>query len=263
MSGFKSFLSRLIAAASVVSTLAVGGVQAQQLLQPPVISAVDKRGVNLSTGKFQLPDIDVGIGAEGSSLERITQSGSDNFSGIMNIRHVPVTNGAGPVLADVSLGGKIYHFTLGGGNSYGITITGSPYYGSHGAMLECTGTSSTWYKDGMCTVTTGEGVKAVYNCALTTGSLWGVLQTITKPDGEVISLDYYQIGNAIKSIKTVRSTVGWMLKYEVNGTYAITKVTGVNTAVSYCDPAATTCSGDPLRCAFCDQVHKWKRHNDR
>lgn len=231
----------------MVGSLLWGGTtSAQQILQPPAITAVDQNGVNLTTGKFGLPDLDVGIGVGGSGLARVTNAGSDNFAGIMNFYFIPMPpNGYGPIANDVSLGGGIHRFYVGGGSSETTATMGNggPFTEVNGTgKLICTGTPSIKFKDGACTMTLGDGTVAVYDGTITSGGKWGVLQTVTKPDGEVLILTYYMVGSDAKAINSVSSSLGWMLKYEVDASYKVIKVTALNSSINYCSNTASSCS---------------------
>ncbi|EGF92866.1 hypothetical protein ABI_13040 [Asticcacaulis biprosthecium C19] len=60
-----------------------GAAGAQALPQPPVVSAVDQNGVNLATGLYSDPDLNVSIG--GLSRVASATAGADNWSGSLDV----------------------------------------------------------------------------------------------------------------------------------------------------------------------------------
>jgi len=220
-------------------------VDAQSLIQPPVISSVDGNGVDLASGKFILPGLNVDIGGAGSGLSRIAGvNGSDNHVGFMKMTTLPLPQGASVSFADVSFGGATQRFYL----AYGPPGSGSnftnngPYY-SGGLRFECDNIGQPInISSGFCRLYLNDGTVATYDRSVQSGSQWGVLKSATKPDGEVLTYTYYLVGSGIKAVKSVNSSLGWMLKYEVDGAYKVTKITAINSSVAYCDPQATSCS---------------------
>ncbi|EGF92867.1 wall-associated protein [Asticcacaulis biprosthecium C19] len=100
-----------------------------------------------------------------------------------------------------------------------------------------------------CTLTTRDGTTVAYSGYNSSSAM----STITRPDGEVISLTYYtavEFGNTVnKGVKTVSSSNGWILKYDRDGSYAVTQVTGYNRSVTCDDPGNSACvlpNGYPL-----------------
>src|SRR6185312_14041785 len=142
--------------------------------------------------------------------------------------------------------GSTYMFHMGdvsagpGGSS--TTPVNGPYkaFGHPAVTLSCTPSSGI---GGPCTLSMPDGTQAIYTNFQTPTSNWGGLQSITKPNGEVITLTYYQdSSNYIRSIKSVSSSKGWMLWYNVDSNYAVTNITAFNSAATYCDPNGTSCS---------------------
>ena len=213
------------------------------VVAPPTLSIVDGNGVNLATGVFQMPGLNVGIGQGQSGLARQTQGLSDNFSMTGNYY-----SDASGLYLDLGYGGQIYRFriaTVVPSTSY---LSG-PYYtiGGVHATMTCVFVSST---PTACSLFLDDGTKVDYSHSIQLGGTlpWGGGTTITKADGEVISLTYYA-----SQIRTVSSSLGWMLKYEVDANYNVTKVTALNTSVSYCDPNASSCSGLPSDTPYATQ----------
>ncbi|HWV46666.1 MAG TPA: hypothetical protein VN039_11710, partial [Nitrospira sp.] len=242
MVGLKTMgISCVAAGFALLAALATGGAKAQSIVQPPVASIIDGNGVNLATGKLQLPNLDLGIGGNGSGLARSTNSflsdttstagTADNFSGSMVVSAPPGGTGAA-FTYNISYGGKVYRFLLYYTNGAWLppqSADGGPQ------QLNCSDPTPT-NGVGTCDLLLEDGTVAHYDEAI--GSY---LTSITRPNGEVISLTYYQ-SSGVKAIKSVSSSLGWMLKYEVDGSYKVIKLTGINTAVTYCDPNANSCS---------------------
>ncbi len=222
---------------------------AQSYLAPPAVSAMDERGVNLATGKFQLPGLDIAIGGAGSGLSRSAVGDSDQYSGGMTEDHyqpAPPNSGFLYYLR-VSYGGNLYSFLAATpvSNTTVFVTTDMPQINGS-AVLACTSAHDVIIlRSGTCTLRLADGTAVLYDTALTSSSLTQVaaIDSITRPDNEKISLNYYYNGSDIASVKTVSSTLGWMLKYSVDGSYKVTKVAAVNTSNDYCDPTAADCNG--------------------
>jgi RHS repeat-associated protein len=234
---------------AVTGILTAAPVNAQSLIQPPAVSSVDSNGVDLASGKFTLPGLGVDIGASGSGLSRVAGlNGSDNNTGILKITGTSVYSGGqqiGQVLfLEASLGGATsrYRITYAGQGVTANLNNQGPYY-SKGTRLDCDGVGSPLSTaSGYCRLTLTDGTIATYNRTYQSATQWGALTSVTKADGEVLTYAYYLVGSEVKAIKSVNSSLGWMLKYEVDGNYKVTKVTALNSAVAYCDPQATSCS---------------------
>ncbi len=222
-----------------------GGAEAQSIVQPPVVSAIDSNGVNLADGSYQTPGLDVATGGSGSGIANVTQGASNNFSGVITSEQLPVQfngNTATEVVfyTNVSYGGTTYRFLVG---HYQASVGGNPwftapYYSMSGnATLTCTGQPSDVQSHvGTCTLILPDGTTALYDKTLTSGTAYGPVTSITKPDGEVITPTYTMSGSNVTGLLSVNSTLGWMLKYESG------KVTAINSSVTYCSPTASTCS---------------------
>jgi RHS repeat-associated protein len=235
-------LSPIVAVfAFVMLCLPVAPLRAQQIISPPPYEFVDANGVNLVTGRFILPGLNVGIGAEGSGLARVVNESSDNFAGKLEFGFIARTGngdlGPGQLTMDASLGGEVFRFVVGGGNTRATATvtTPGPYTQINGvAALSCTGNFAQRFSGGVCTMTLRDGADAFYG--IISGSSW-LIQTLTRPDGEVQSYTYQTTG-----IRSVSSSLGWMLKYEIDGASQTTRITGINTAATFCDPAAASCA---------------------
>jgi RHS repeat-associated protein len=253
MINLKSILSTCVGLAFGATAIWGAAAHAQSIVQPPVISAVDQNGVNLADGSFQMPGLDVGIGASGSALARVTQNKSDNFSGDLNYQGYPVQfNGSQAtealVYVTASYGGTSYRFLVG----HYYQATGMTWYGG---AIHPVGGGSTFLvcnpdgaqvssHTGNCTLNFEDGTQVTYDRTMTSGYNYGPVTTVTKPDGEVINIGYYGVTTSgvtdVKAINVVSSSLGWALKYTVDGSYNVTQVTAVNTSVTPC--TVTACS---------------------
>lgn len=253
--------AQICLAASVVfgGFLCAKPIAAQDLLQPPAVSAVDERGVDLATGKFRLPNLDVSIGASGSGLARQTMGDSDNQVGFITVYVLPSNQYTtdGPAVADISFAGNYYRFYVGQGQ-YGTNQQAMSWYMGNGeiyspsrpARLLCSPNSNYTSKTSTCTLTTPDGTIAEFTSALNSvepaavargADTWGILTRYTKPDGEVVEFDYNtNVNGSATGIRNVRSSLGWTLKYERDGV-GLYGIAALNSAQNYCDPAALSC----------------------
>lgn len=240
-----------VAALLIIGLLvASNNASAQSFAAPPVLSSVDQNGVDLVSGKFTLPGLNNGIGAGASGLSRITQGDTDNFSGGLTWQSMAVgPSGPGNYVFFfyASYGGSTHAFTMGEpGSSAVVFATGWVVEMGGSAQLKCDAplTQSMPKVTGQtCTMRLEDGTAVHYKVDTSTGAPWAAIDTVTKPNGEVLTLNYY-IDSAtgdIKSVKTVTSSLGWMLKYSVDGSYKVTTVAAVNMSQDYCDVAAASC----------------------
>ncbi|MBW8880920.1 MAG: hypothetical protein JF615_05665, partial [Asticcacaulis sp.] len=202
---------------------------------PPPVSSVDGNGVDIVSGQISLITVfDVGIGGAGSGLSRSESSFGDTFRGVMD--------GSPSGSMTVVFQGRSEIFN-------NLTPTG----GSNNT-LSCSGT--------LCTYTLADGTAAVYDTTITTASQlsgnYATLTSITKPDGEVITLRYasFQVAIVYMGVPmtitiqhpaTVTSSLGWMLKNHYPGddiTKQVVKVEAINASVDYCDPTTVTCPNE-------------------
>jgi len=238
--------------ATVCALALCGRALAQQVPVPPTYPAVDANGVDLTTGQLVLPGFDLAIGSGQSGLSRISNENANSDSEVSAIAYsfIDIVNGQGPLTMDVSFGGGVMRFIVGGGSSRAtatVTSNGPFSQMSGSATLVCTGSPTQFFSGGTCTATLGDGTSLFFGYSSTNGTLapWNLqwnLQTLTKPDGEVLSYTYYSSGANQRAVKSVSSSLGWMFKYEVDASFSINKITAINTAVTYCDPLAASCS---------------------
>lgn len=208
-------------------------VNAQNIPAAPVISSVDRNGVDLITGAYTAQTADVAIGGPGSGLGR-TGTGfgapyGDNFTGLIN------NDGSGNLTVDSGGSSEIFNLVSG---AY-VSAQGTPN------TLSCSSSD--------CIYTLQDGTVLDYDRTLTSSAgivaNYATLKSITKPDGEIISL-YYRSTGSTRYLLSVSSSNGWMLKYHVANdspaNYVPVKVEAINTSVDYCDPTAITCAGETV-----------------
>ncbi|HWV45994.1 MAG TPA: hypothetical protein VN039_08250, partial [Nitrospira sp.] len=243
--------------ALLFGALAGGGANAQSIVQPPLANVIDANGVNLTTGKFNLPGLDVGIGSGQSGLSRVTQGDSDNLSGILSTSTTTAQFVLPPATANdilfyvtASYGGVSHRFLLAHyyppSNTWNYSAYPLPELGGGSAVLTCDGAQSDVIsnRSGSCTLILEDGTRVLYDRSLSSGASFGPMTSVTKPNGEVITFNYYTVTTngvtTAKAVNTVNSSLGWALKYTVDANYAVTGVTAVNTSAVRCD--AVVCS---------------------
>ena len=224
----------------------IAGAQAiSASLQPPVIQAQDRNGVDLISGtlSINIPGISAGSGGSG-----ITRAGSgynlpygDNLTGVLN---GSLTAAAGSSLT-VTLGGNAEKFNYS--SSAGSVNTYVPDQPS-GDTLICDTSIN------LCTYTLSDGTVAVFDTTkwsnIGVAASAGAVTTITRPDGEVLTYYYkrYDTGTYVPPLGqnaivmaplSIVSSLGWMVKYEVGTTPAAivpSKIYIINLSQAYCKP---------------------------
>lgn len=205
---------------------------------PPLVSLVDDNGVDLVSGDYQYSRQDVSIGGKDSGLSRVEDNvGADNYTGaIYNLNSdggaiYPQSNGV--QYYSVSLGRQSQKFSMNNGTFLAMV---------DGGRLSC-GASE-------CDYILKDGTSAKYRITQSVGgvAVKAILKSITKPDGEIITLTYPSGVNTEGKQSGVVSSLGWMIKYqassEANQAYGVyNEIYGVNLSVQYCDPAANSCPG--------------------
>ncbi|ADU15334.1 RHS repeat-associated core domain-containing protein [Asticcacaulis excentricus] len=220
----------------IVATSLGGGAYAQSSSPTPVaptVTSVDQNDVDLITGKLRMPAITVSAGSNGSGIARSGTSfgfpGEDNFTGVMNQDDYN--------LRAVSLGNTTEKFQG--------TFTNNIW--SYVPLDGATSTLNCSYN--LCNYTLKDGTVAVYDMNLASNVAYpadlGAPITITRPDGEVITLTYKM--TTVSTVKyrqlvSVSSSLGWMIKYNPADANSNRTIQVINTAVDYCDPAADTCT---------------------
>lgn len=219
-----------------VSTLLSGPVRAQTSIPaPPVFSALDANGVDLSSGRFNVSQLSVAIGPAEGGLTYVYRgpAGRDSFAGTVN--SVAGTLMGNPVTYyTVSIGGSSATFLR---NQWATTI--GTFIGSVGQRLVYDASAGTY------THTALDGTVAVFSTALTStlpnAANAGNITSLTRPSGETLTYAYKACGTGCQRLQSVMSNRGYMVKYEYSSGAALSKVTALNTAIDACDPAADTC----------------------
>ncbi|MDV6330601.1 hypothetical protein [Asticcacaulis sp. 201] len=240
-----------------------GGALADEIHAPPPpapTAVVDANNVNLISGSpvTRQPSLSTAglsdtMGNTGHTWKGMVTDYNDSFAGyIADINH-NVANPSQTGNLPIVIGGK--------GFQLGVDIFAG----------NCTGAICTyWDKDGVAylfdTTKKSDGYDGI-------AVKIGVLVQINKPDGETIKINLIASSKSfavsggtnnqqytVYSLylyypSTVISSNGWMAKYEyttqtepLTGTvgsyiaYAPNKIYLINTAIDYCDPAATTCT---------------------
>jgi hypothetical protein len=193
----------------------------------PNHSAVDQNGIDMGSGRYAstIPGPTVGsddLELGGDVHFGLEGVGIDSWSGYVSIDG-PVGDPNARVFSyTVHLAGatSIYHMHYST-----LTLFMGDLGGSLNAALD--------------TYTARDGTTYVFNGPYVSVVGWKMLGTITKPNGETISL-HYSVVNNVPILISVVSTGGYMRHYE-NGV-----ITALNRAVDYCDPAATHCTLSPI-----------------
>lgn len=212
-----------------------------QIPPPPPGRVIDDNGFDLGSSTLTFQNLaSLSIGDADSGLSRASSSGvfpyADQFLGGLN-------NTGG-------LPDRLYRTTATFGD-------GSETFASGIA------TASSMNCGVTCTVIRPNGYRYEYDPTLKSemGVLYngGLLTKITRPNGEIINIRYRTTvvpggstssggttvtypARTFRSLKSVTSSMGWMLRYDPPTGLAATKVTAINTSVDYCDPDAETCN---------------------
>lgn len=254
LSVFGASIRTSIAAAAALIVSATGAlspVAAQTA--PPVRSEIDENGVDLTRGTFNTSSTDVSVGSESQGIA-YTRNWRD--VGVWRDNLV-ATIGTTSGLMTVSIGNASDSFT-----------------GPSTAYVPTEGNGSTLTYDGTdWTYTTSQGVVAVFEAANGRydlfGSNIGWIKHITFPNGDRWTYTY-KTGqwcpdanwsgtscntglNSSVRIQSVTNRFGYQLKLEYASNtptnYSslaawgkVAKVTAINNADEYCDPAADSCT---------------------
>ncbi|MGR4862240.1 RHS repeat-associated core domain-containing protein [Caulobacter sp. LARHSG274] len=220
-----------------VATLLSGPVEAQTSIPaPPVFTAIDANGVDLSTGTFNVPQLSAAIGPAQGGLAYVYggPGGGRGLAGTVNSKPGTIM-GNNVTFYTVSIGGSSAMFVQGSGS----TIMGQ-FMGSSAQTLTYNSTT------GLYTHTAPDGTVAVFSSALAASSPNAAnaanIISLTRPSGETLTYVYKACGTGCQRVQSVWNNRGYMLKYEYDATSVISKVTALNTAIDACDPAADSCT---------------------
>jgi RHS repeat-associated protein len=235
----KNIITRYVGAllGLIVATGLSASAYAQSTSSTPVaptVTSVDQNDVDLITGRLRMPTVSVSAGGNGSGIARVGTSfgfpDGDNYTGVMNQNDYN--------LRVVSLGNTTEKFQG--------TMTNNVW--SYVPLDGATSTLNCSYN--LCNYTLKDGTVVVYDMNLASNVSYpadfGAPITITRPDGEVITLTYKM--TTVSTVKyrrlvSVTSSLGWMIKYNPADANSNRTIQVINTAVDYCDPTADTCAG--------------------
>lgn len=251
--GCKRYCIKAVTYLAVIVTASGLAVPAfAQADPPPVRQAIDENGVDLMKMTFNTSatDVSIGSGDQGLAFERIWRGSGWRHN----------------LMATITYNGNRYTVSFGG-KSDSFTWTVWPTFVStegNGATLVVSGTDYIY--------TSPDGTIAVFGPILTdvyTQRKIGMARSITFPSGdrwayEIKTGQYCQFGDwdgssctkplsAAERIQSVTNGFGYQIKLEyasntmvnytdLNEWNRITKVTAINGAEEYCDPAAVSCS---------------------
>ncbi len=203
---------------------------------PPVFSAIDANGVDLSSGKFNVSQLSATIGPAEGGLAYVYRgpAGRDSFAGTVN-------SAAGTLMGNPV---TYYTVSLGGSSATFLRNSGAPTIGT---FIGSVGQSLTYDAGtGLYTHTALDGTVAVFSTALTStlpnAANAGNIISLTRPSGEKLTYAYKACGTGCQRLQSVTSNRGYMVKYEYSSGAVLSKVTALNAAVDACDPTADTCS---------------------
>lgn len=218
---------------------------------PPERQVFDRNGIDLTRGVITLPDVSLSIGSGDVGLT-FNQLGENSFhAGIY-------TDNSNSNDRDVIIGGVTTKFV----NTAGVYVPDK----GNGETLTVSGSTYTLTRRNGETILFeftpfGTGLdRNYYDRAKTLG----VATRITRPSGEVILLHYAltsrtvmggpRVGSHVTNyvrVQSVTSSSGYQLKFTylanlstsaIADWIAPTKVTAINNAVDYCDPAGDACA---------------------
>jgi len=215
----------------------------------PVGLSSDDTAADLASGTLYFSDVDLTIGLVGEGglayvRHYIGRGWTDSFTGFVT------DNGAN--VYTVSIGNVSETFTL----SNGTYVSNQ----QRGSTLTFNSTAHTY------TYTLRDGTVATFSTTLAStypnNGKDGRITSLQKPDGEVLTYTYKTgtlcvpntgggcTNATINRLQSVTNNLGYQIKFEYaanSGTDAqawetFQKVTGINNAVDYCDPAADSCT---------------------
>jgi len=203
---------------------------------PPVFTAIDANGVDLSTGTFNVGQLSAAIGPADGGLAYVYGGPTGRSALVGTINSKPGTIMGNNV--------TFYTVSIGGASSMFVRGPGSPiinqFMGSSSQTL--TYDSST----GLYAHTASDGTVAVFSTALAgttpNAANAGNIISLTRPSGEMLTYVYKACGTGCQRLQSVSNNRGYMIKYEYSSGATLSKVTALNTALDACDPAADSCT---------------------
>jgi RHS repeat-associated protein len=204
---------------------------------PPVIESLDERGINLVSGQNSLQLGYVSIGAVGAGeLNYKFPGGSDKGP----LGYVYSNDG---VKYNVSFGPSSDTFTLSG------TLASGSFTQDQGRNASLVYSSA----EDKFTYTRTDGSVATYSVR-NSGAMYGI-SSLVRPDGEILTYAYkhvtYDCGTTcpLLAARSITNNFGYQLRFEYASedpasadARKLVKIVGLNLAVEYCAPDATTCA---------------------
>lgn len=231
----------LLGALAILSSVATAHAQGIATSPPPIRSSVDANGVDLVIGALVVstPQLSIGQGEGALTYVRnLTATGwVDNAIGTINVNGSAITVSFGGASDSFTLSGGVYANALGGGSTLTYSSGAQQY-----------------------TYTTAAGVVVIFNATIPDYSPsyanGGRPITATYPDGLMVTYTYSTVtvsGTSASRLQSVNNNFGYQLKFTyVNNSpttvsqlaawVTIASVSGVNNAIEYCSPTASTCT---------------------
>jgi RHS repeat-associated protein len=243
-------LSLVALACALLSTTALTApATAQSVPMPPMHTAADGNGVDMISGTVSVSEDDLSIGPEGAG--GLTHHRFLTPTGWMHGWYVALSQ---PLLtqAQIAIGARTMSFTKSGSVWVSDQHNGA-------SLVSTTGGFSLTDSDG--TTYTFDNSLMANNAAYDNYYAAAVATSITSPNGLAITLSYQRssfssFGTTVWAVRlnSVRSNAGYQLTYthsastltgysDLAAWWNTSKVTALNGAVDYCDPAASSCSG--------------------
>lgn len=256
-SSTRVLIHAILLATSGCASIAVA--QSYSIPEPPMRSTTDANGVDLAKGQFAISETDLSIGPQGAGGLAHTRFWSAQTTG-SGWRHSYL----------LAISNRLNGLTVNlGDHSVAFTGSGSSYTSDQadGSQMSVSGNIYTFTQRDGAVYTFDSSIivqKATYY-----GPVLAVATSILKPDGEKITLTYYQDGYdkpipgdsiyvGLARLQSVTSTTGYQLYYAYasdnpNATddwYRITQVTAINGALDYCASLANPCATNGARVTY-------------
>ncbi|MDP9421335.1 MAG: RHS repeat-associated core domain-containing protein [Pseudomonadota bacterium] len=214
--------------ASTALSAPAHGQSVPEMPGPPVYSAVDQNGVDLSSGKLMASQVFASIGSADGELSHVYTGTWEWDSQWGTATETPWNyNGQPLILIKISAGGRSGLFWR-----HSIHSSIGPYGGTIGQSLAYDSATKTY------THTDADGTVTIFQ-AVSGNPVLKITNRIL-PNGEKLTYAY-RTGSWNPVLLSVSSSRGYMLKYEYNGP-SLSKVTAINTSVDACSPTAETCT---------------------
>ncbi|HEV7227759.1 RHS repeat-associated core domain-containing protein [Brevundimonas sp.] len=247
-------LKSLLAITASAVALAAAPALAQSSIPPPqTFDPIDANGVNLFTGGIQGPKHTVSIGQPGQgglSVDLFYDSSAGN--GIWRHSLVGTLNRDPLVPGSPGYNTPQYQLTLPGFSALYLRDVNGVFVLQDGTgTFEETATDIFTYTALDGTVATVDRTKRTLYPYL---AFMGQVTTIARPSGEVLTYHYTQVltGESLplyaRRLQSVTNNFGYQIHFQyASNTYGpdwttITKITGVNNAVDWCEPLANSCT---------------------